>query len=334
MAAPLGRILALSGLLAALHLSASLYVLAVYDAVLPSGRVADLAVLTGLVVLLHMTFAALDLMRARMVFRTGARILSQLDRCVPEALWAEGGERGDALLGDVERVRRFLAGAGPCAVFDLLWAPAFLLAVFLLHPALGLFACVGILLLAGLAVATEARGCGSEHAIMRTRYGRFVFARDLLALRRHSVDCAPRPDMHLRWHMLSRSYSEATFSSSDRVLCVGALARGLRLMLQSAGFGLGALLVIEGAISAGALFVSSLVLARTFACLDGALQSWRGLVAARESYLRIVAASSTISVCGLPGCPVLDGRSEIGTSRRSDLELVDVAECGAERVRP
>jgi ABC-type protease/lipase transport system fused ATPase/permease subunit len=311
VAALLGRAIAVSGLLAALHLSTSLYILVVYDEVLPAGRVADLATLTGLVVFLHMAFAALDLVRARMVCRAGGRIVAVLDRHVLEALRTEGNERSYALLDDVERIRRFLTSAGPCAVLDLLWAPAFLVAVFLLHPTLGLFACVAMLLLAGLAVAAEACQRGDEGGITRVRHGRYVLARDLLAARRHSGDRVPCSSTSLRWRMLSRSYSEATFSSADRLLCAGALAKGLRLVLQSAGFGLGALLVIEGLIGVGALFVSSLVLARTFACLDGVLQNWRGLVDAYRSYMRIMATSSVASACPLPACPVSDGCCEI-----------------------
>jgi ABC-type protease/lipase transport system fused ATPase/permease subunit len=121
-----------------LLLSTSFYMLVVYDRILPSRSVTDLAVLTGLVAALHMAFAILDWIRARVMCRVGLGFVEILDGYVLER--ARDGRGGLALLDDVERVRRFLISAGPCALFDALWLPVFLIAVFLVHPVLGLFA--------------------------------------------------------------------------------------------------------------------------------------------------------------------------------------------------
>lgn len=264
---------------------------AIYDRVLPSGSAAALAALTGLVGALHAACAVLEAIRARILCRAGLDHVERLDGHVLAALQAQGDDRCFALLDDVERVRRFLTSAGPCAAFDVLWLPAFLVAVFLVHPALGLFACAGTLMLSGLAVSAESRERETRDGILLVRRDRYALARDLRT--------TPLPDGHVRcpdptrrWNALSRSYSEVTFSAQTRALPAVALGKGLRLMLQSAGVGIGALLAIEGLLSPGALFASSLMLGRTFACLDGALAHWRGFAEARESHLRLSAMLS------------------------------------------
>ena len=270
------RLMGLSGLLAVLHVSASLYMLAIYDQVLPSGSVLALAVLVGLATALHALSAVLDVYRARVVLRAGLDHVEMLDRRVVGVLQRKRSGLGPVLLDDVERVRRFLTGTGPCAVF-------------VVHPALGVFACAAMALLAWITFSTEARERAARHPIRLVRRQRYVLVRSLQAGRPRG-DGGQRPDSVRRWRALSRCYSDLTFSAYVRTLPAVGLGKGLRPGLQSAGVGLAALLAIEGMVSPGALFASSLLLGRTLASLDGALVHWRGLVAARESYLRLAAA--------------------------------------------
>lgn len=295
------RLMGLSGLLAVLHVSASLYMLAIYDQVLPSGSVLALAVLVGLATALHALSAVLDVYRARVVLRAGLDHVEMLDRRVVGVLQRKRSGLGPVLLDDVERVRRFLTGTGPCAVFDGLWTPAFLFAVFVVHPALGVFACAAMALLAWITFSTEARERAARHPIRLVRRQRYVLVRSLQA-GRPRCDGGQRPDSVRRWRALSRCYSDLTFSAYVRTLPAVGLGKGLRPGLQSAGVGLAALLAIEGMVSPGALFASSLLLGRTLASLDGALVHWRGLVAARESYLRLAAA-----IRAGPGDPARSG---------------------------
>ncbi len=53
------------------------------------------------------------------------------------------------------RFAAFCSGMGPTALFDLPWVPIYLFIVFLLHPALGLFALFGAIILVTLTLLTE-----------------------------------------------------------------------------------------------------------------------------------------------------------------------------------
>lgn len=284
------RVLALSGFLALLQLSTSLYMLVVYDRVLPSGSVTALAALTGATLVLHAAFAGLDALRARIVCRAGLRYVAQLDQRLLSALAVRGPGAGFHLLDDAERVRGFLSSAGPCAAFDLFWLPGFLAATFLIHPVLGVFASAGVGMLAGATVFAARSAHAAGRRLNQARHTRYVLAWDLHTGAAGFERRMRWQDAAQSWDTLSRCYAETTLETAERAQLNQAFGKGLRLFLQSAGLGLGAFLALEGMLTVGGLIASSLVMARIFACLDGALVHWGAFAAVRESYERLLHA--------------------------------------------
>src|SRR4029078_12650806 len=133
----------MSGMSNILMLTGAIFMLEVYDRVLPSRSVPTLV---GLVILAAGLYAAqglLDLLRARILVRIGARLDEALSGRVYETivrLPLKVGNRSDGLqpLRDLDSVRAFLSGAGPNAMFDLPWLPIYLVICFLFHPYIGL----------------------------------------------------------------------------------------------------------------------------------------------------------------------------------------------------
>jgi ATP-binding cassette subfamily C protein PrsD len=286
--ASLARQVGLAGLLNGLQLSVSLLALGIYDHVLPERDLAALAALTGATLVLGALVGGLDLLRARLLFRAGLSLVQMLDRRVPDAVRrGVTGEPQAALheaLHDIERVWRFLASGGPAAFFDALWAPVFLVAMFWLHPLLGGYATAGFGLVAALALMAETRPGLTTDQLARQHALRLSMAREAAA-----VHTGRSPSLPARWEDVSRRYHAVRSQGADRAMRFAAAGKGLRLMLQSGGLALGALLVIEGAMSAGSLLASSILMGRMFAALDAALRHWRCLVAARAGYRRLVA---------------------------------------------
>src|SRR3954470_24164354 len=126
-----------------LYLPGSIFMLEVYDRVLPSRSVPTLV---GLVILaggLYTAQGLLDLIRGRILVRIGNRLDETLSGRIYETivrLPLKVGNRNDGLqpLRDLDSVRSFLSGAGPGALFDLPWLPIYLVICFLFHPYLGL----------------------------------------------------------------------------------------------------------------------------------------------------------------------------------------------------
>ncbi|MDV7390632.1 hypothetical protein RZS08_04725, partial [Arthrospira platensis SPKY1] len=66
-------------------------------------------------------------------------------------------------LRDLESIQRMLSGPAPFAVFDMPWAPIFMLAIFTFHWMLGTFALVGAAILIALTWANSAFSRRLQH---------------------------------------------------------------------------------------------------------------------------------------------------------------------------
>jgi ATP-binding cassette subfamily C protein len=114
-----------------LYLTGSIFMLEVYDRVLPSRSVPTLI---GMVVLaggLYIAQGFLDLLRSRILGRIGTSLDEALNERVFDTvvrLPLMVGSRNEGLqpLRDLDNVRSFLGSMGPSAFFDLPWLPFYL----------------------------------------------------------------------------------------------------------------------------------------------------------------------------------------------------------------
>ncbi len=143
-----------------LYLTGSLFMLEVYDRVLPSRSVPTLV---GLIILaggLYVAQGVLDLIRGRILGRVGTSLDEALnarvfDTVVRLPLIVGGRNEGLQPLRDLDNVRSFLGSMGPGAFFDLPWLPFYLAICFAFHVLIGVTALVGAIILVTLTVLTE-----------------------------------------------------------------------------------------------------------------------------------------------------------------------------------
>ena len=125
----------LSAMVNLLHLTGSLFMLEVYDRVLPSRSIPTLIGLAAIVVLLYSFQAVFDIVRGRILSRIGVSLDEDLSASAFQGVLAQplrGRSDGDGqqTLRDLDQVKGFLAGGGPSALFDLPWMPLYLIIVF------------------------------------------------------------------------------------------------------------------------------------------------------------------------------------------------------------
>jgi ATP-binding cassette subfamily C protein len=281
-----------SGLINLLGLTGSLYMLQVYDRVLPSHSVPTLVVLSIAMVGLYVFYGLLDLVRLRLLVRIGKRFDHRLQPSVLAlslALPLRAGPEGSRIqpINDLDQIRNFIGSTGPTALFDLPWLPLYLFGIYLLHPWLGLLATVGAVVSILFTLLAEAL----SHAPAR-RVSVSAFAR------RQMADAARRnaevvralglgPRIGAMWQKKSTSFLADQLRISDVIGATGALSRTWRLILQSLMLGLGGYLVILGEASAGVIIASSIMLTRALSPVDIAIANWRAFSAARQSYGRL-----------------------------------------------
>jgi PrtD family type I secretion system ABC transporter len=90
-----------------------------------------------------------------------------------------------------------------------------------------------------------------------------------------------------RWSETNEKYLEGNQNASDIAGGLGAIAKVLRMMLQSAVLGVGAYLVIHQEATAGIIIAGSILSARALAPVDLAIAHWKSFVAARQSWHRL-----------------------------------------------
>jgi len=234
------------------------------------------------------------------------------------------GARG--ALGDVLVVREALSAPAGLAVFDLPWTPIFLFAIFLFHPALGWLAICGLLALVALTLAAPFLGRRPAASARAETGAAEALAARALAGRDDLRGLGLTSGLALRWQAHRSGALLAEVAVADRSGGLRAAGRAFRFFMQSAMLALGALLVIRGELTAGAMIAASILLGRALAPVDQAISGWHLLERAwagwRATGRRLAEAAAVRQPMVLP---------------RPDPELVveglTVAPPGSERAR-
>lgn len=273
-----------------LYLAAPLYMLQIYDRVISSASEVTLVMLTLVLLVAFAALASLDVVRARVLTRASIRLDRRLAGRVVAAM-VESTARGEAPRGqalrDFDTFRQFITGMGIHAIFDLPWAPIYILVIFGLHPILGAFAFGSAILLVLMALVNEliVRKPLAEAGTASARNYGFTD----MSLRNSEVVQAMGM-MHgllRRWSRDRDALMERQVTASDRAAATTSVIRFMRLSVQSLILGLGAYLVIERVTTVGAMFAASILLGRALQPVEQIVGSWRNLVSARGAYQRL-----------------------------------------------
>jgi PrtD family type I secretion system ABC transporter len=283
---------AMSCMINLLYLTGSIFMLEVYDRVLPSRSIPTLVGLAILAAGLYIAQGSLDLIRGRILGRIGTSLDEALnarvfDTVVRLPLMVGGRNEGLQPLRDLDNIRSFLSSMGPGALFDLPWLPFYLAICFAFHVMIGVTALVGAIILVSLTIATEY--LSREPA--REAMGLAARRNDLASTSRRNAEVLVAMGMSgrltQRWSEANQNYLAGNQRASDVAGGLGAVAKVLRMTLQSAVLAVGAYLVIHQEATAGIIIAGSILSARALAPVDLAIAHWKGFVAARQSWERL-----------------------------------------------
>lgn len=275
-----------------LYLTGPLYMMQVYDRVLASANVSTLLGLSFITLMLYVFFGFLEYIRNQALKAHGEVIsgyltpkayrMAVLNNCDKNPTQ----ERKQAV-SDVSRVRSFLTSPTYGALFDLPWAPIFLLFIFALHPLLGYVSMVAGAFLAALAIINErlSRKQHKDATGMSNASQELVqFAqRNAYTLKGNGMIDA----MGARWLDKDLKSRQIGLKGAGINNCFSTITKTLRLILQSLMLGLGAYLVLQGEMSAGSIIAVTVVFGRAIAPLEQILSNYSNLIAAVGSWENI-----------------------------------------------
>lgn len=274
-----------SALVNLLYLTPTLYMMQVYDRVVPTGGLLTLMLVTAVAVFALAALAALDWLRGRLMLRAGLRLDRLLSgKVLARVVDLQAKAPNTQALREFDHVRGAIGGQGMLALFDAPWTPIYLLCTFLLHPAIGLLTLVGGSVLFTLAWLNERDTRPRLKKAMQSQNAAYA-AQEGVAGQSEVVRA-----LGMRQSSISRQVEQrrlATAAQADAQLAGGHYSgaiKFLRLVLQSAALGLAAWLAVKGEISAGAIIASSVLLSRAVAPIELMVGVWPSLVQAASSW--------------------------------------------------
>lgn len=274
-----------------LMLTFPVYMLQVYDRVLTTSHTDTLLMLTVIVGGALLLMASIDGLRTAMTLRIGGWLV---DRLGPVYLASRVRARltGAAAFGanpmsDLNVVRNFISTQGLTFFCDSPWVPIFVTVIWLIHPNLGVLAASAAMLLFLISLFNDA---ATRSLIGNAGDVNMIATRDADATVRNAEVVASMgmlPAMIQRWQANNETVLEFLRRAGERGGTVVALAKFIRMFAQVGILGLGALLVIRGEMTAGAMIACSILLGRALAPVEMAMGAWKNFTQARMAYARL-----------------------------------------------
>jgi ATP-binding cassette subfamily C exporter for protease/lipase len=229
--------------------------------------------------------------RSKLLVRSGVR----LDEVLSKRLFHASYEahlnpqvtNPSGAFNDLTQLRQFLTGNGIFAFFDAPWAPIYIAVLFMLHPWLGIMAIFFGAVQSVLAwwgnnatKPTQADASKSQLEVNGYLQSKFRNAEVLEAM-------GMVPYLFRRWsEKNARALGQGMNAQavSGRVV---AWSKFVRYTQQSLALGGGALLVIQGELSPGAMIAANVLMTRALAPIDLMVSTWSGFLSAKEAFIRL-----------------------------------------------
>lgn len=271
--------------------SSPIYMIQIYNRVLPTRSEEVLIWLTALVVVLFICMSAVDMARHMILVRLSKAFEDRVtEKAMHISLSADqfsAPESGMTILRDIDQIRSLLTKGHLVSLLDILWFPIFVLAVGYFHPILAILALAAgawLALIAWLShiSVTPALETTRSHAVSALSSADQLFAKvevvHALGMRTALID---------RWMQTRSSATTAHTTASERHAAISSVSRSSRMLAQSLTLGMGAYLALQGAISAGAIIAASVLVGRALAPIETSIGAWQDLQKAWAAYDRL-----------------------------------------------
>lgn len=270
-----------------------IYMLQVYDRVLPSSSVDTLFYITIISIVALVVLSVLESVRALYA----NRVASRLDVALAPNLFGASLDGPNSALGDVQplrdlaTIRSFIGSRAIFALFDAPFGPLFVALLYFVHPLLFYITAFGAVLMVALTIAnqqsTKSSAREAAESLSSAMIAAQTFARSAETVRTLGM-------MGGAAETWGRHFA-TSLHASDRLVAVNALygsvSRGVRLLLQIAMYGVGAYLALRAEMTAGMIFAAVMVSGRALQPLDQIIGSWKQISDAAAAWRRISATT-------------------------------------------
>ncbi|WP_420093121.1 type I secretion system permease/ATPase [Noviherbaspirillum denitrificans] len=269
----------------------SIYMLQVYDRVLPSRNEITLLMLTFMMLGAYVFMSALEYVRTFVLVRVGAKLDMQLNKRVYTAAFEQnlkrGGTNAGQALSDLTNIRQFLTGNALFAFFDAPWFPIYLLVIFLFEPSLGVFALIGTAILVTLAYVNEKVSKKPLAEANSLAIASSTLATNNLRNAEVIESMGMLPNLMNRWLRIHGRFLLLQGEASEKAGVVTAITKFFQTSLQSLVLGYGALLAVEGKITPGMMIAASILMGKALGPVQQVIAVWKSWSSTRSAYERL-----------------------------------------------
>ncbi|MDJ0613944.1 MAG: ATP-binding cassette domain-containing protein [Rhizobiaceae bacterium] len=273
-----------------LIMAGPLFMLQVYDRVIPSQSIPTLSGLFTLVLVLFMFLSLFEFIRSRIITRIAYYVdrranSSGMSGNVLEGIGDKSGKKNAA--EPASRIRDFLRSGGIESFLDLLFVPVYLICLSALHPLLSLVCLLGSFTMGAVTILSNYLSkplkaqTGQMRMAEKSLEGQYAsHAREI-----SSMGMAPVLMQDLR-NAHGRSLS-LTHTLLSKTQFFKSISKGIRPLVQASTLAAGAYLVINGELTAGTMIASSIMAGRLLQPIDQSINYWPEFVLARKAYEKL-----------------------------------------------
>jgi PrtD family type I secretion system ABC transporter len=270
-----------------LYLAPTLYMLQVYDRVVPTGGKTTLLFVTLALAISLLALSGLDMVRQRLLVRASERVDALLAPRILDQMMGSDTAGTAQAMRDFDSIRQTIGTPVVAAMFDAPWTPVFLLVAFMLHFWIGVMAVISAILLVTLAWRNQ-KATQARMEVASTAMASALNAQQAAAIQGAAVRGLGMIDAMVARQLDSRRIALASMVDAQLVGSkLTATSKFFRMFVQSAALGLGALLAIAGDISAGAIIAASILLSRALQPIESIIAGWTSLATARAAIHRL-----------------------------------------------
>jgi ATP-binding cassette subfamily C exporter for protease/lipase len=274
-----------------LMLAPTIYMLQVYDRVLTSQSELTLIAVSLITLFLFGVMACSEWLRSRVLVKAGMRFDEQLSTRVFnasfEAYLSQSSTSPSRAFGDLIQIRQFLTGNGIFALFDAPWAPIYIAVTFLLHPWLGILSLIFAVVQAALAWFGHRHTVAPAEEAAKASSDTSSYLQSKLRNAEVLESMGMIGNLQKRWNQKHQAWMGKNSAAQGLTHRVTAWSKFIRYSQQSLALGAGALLVIDGQLSPGAMIAANVLMGRALAPIDQLVVTWRGFVTTRAAFGRL-----------------------------------------------
>ena len=283
----------LSFLANVLRLSGPMFMILIYDRVLPSRSVETLVVLFAMVAVLLIALGMFDYARKRLLVRFAARFQEVVENVIfsstsKDKFFNPKHSKPVSGLDELDGIRGFINGSS-IAIMDFIWSPLFLAVVFILHPTLGFVTLGGMALLVLMTLiqrfATRPRDEQAD-----TSAGRITKLKHLMVASRQVVRAQEMTSsFNRRWLEARRTSRDHAIEANDLSAGFKTAQRQLRMLLQYAVLGTGAYLALQtpAQLTIGGMVAAMFISMRAITPVESFLNHLPNIIRTRGNWKRL-----------------------------------------------